>query len=237
MSKQVIAILGMHRSGTSSLAGTLQEAGLFLGDVFTSNPWNPKGNRENSKIMQLHNALLEANGGSWDQPPTRVIWSEDHRRQRDAIIADYEGAACWGFKDPRTLLTVEGWCEALPNLGFVGTFRHPEVVARSLQRREGRDAETWIALWVQYNERLLAWHRRYKFPILDFDSDADTYLQDLRRVIADLNLPGPAEELHFFDPSLRQVQLTASCRAPAEAQKTYDALRALSRQASGSRAR
>ena len=29
----VICILGMHRSGTSSLAGCLQEAGLELGDV------------------------------------------------------------------------------------------------------------------------------------------------------------------------------------------------------------
>ena len=40
-SQQVVVILGMHRSGTSLLTGTLQEAGLVLGDVVTSAPQSP----------------------------------------------------------------------------------------------------------------------------------------------------------------------------------------------------
>ena len=47
----VVLVLGMHRSGTSCLAGSLQQAGLELGDVFTSNPFNKKGNREHRDVM------------------------------------------------------------------------------------------------------------------------------------------------------------------------------------------
>jgi len=35
-SSQAVLILGMHRSGTSCLAGSLQEAGLYLGEVNTA---------------------------------------------------------------------------------------------------------------------------------------------------------------------------------------------------------
>ena len=64
-----VVILGMHRSGTSVLAGSLQEAGLVLGDVVTQAPHNKKGNRENRAIMFMQEDLLQSNGGSWDNPP------------------------------------------------------------------------------------------------------------------------------------------------------------------------
>jgi len=65
----VIAVLGMHRSGTSCLTGLLEDAGVPLGDVQKENPHNPLGNQENLRIMHLHDAVLAANGGSWDAPP------------------------------------------------------------------------------------------------------------------------------------------------------------------------
>jgi len=40
-------ILGMHRSGTSCLAGCLQAAGLISGEVNIQAMYNAKGNREN----------------------------------------------------------------------------------------------------------------------------------------------------------------------------------------------
>ena len=59
--RRVIAILGMHRSGTSCLTGSLQEAGLELGEHHTWNPYNRKGNRENQDFVDLHDAILAAN--------------------------------------------------------------------------------------------------------------------------------------------------------------------------------
>jgi len=71
--QRVIAILGMHRSGTSLLAGTLQECGLDLGDVITASPANEKGNRESWALMALHEDLLRKAGGSWNQPPGQPV--------------------------------------------------------------------------------------------------------------------------------------------------------------------
>ena len=67
---RVICILGMHRSGTSCLTGSLQEAGLSLGDCHTWNPHNLRGNRENQAFVDLHDDILKANHGAWDAPPT-----------------------------------------------------------------------------------------------------------------------------------------------------------------------
>src|SRR5687767_1907436 len=122
----------MHRSGTSCLAGSLEEAGLYLGDVITSAPANAKGNRENKRIMNLHDAVLHHSGGSWDKLPQRLSWSEQHREERDQIVRGYAAAPRWGFKDPRTLVLLDFWREVLGELEFVGTFRHPWLVAESL---------------------------------------------------------------------------------------------------------
>jgi hypothetical protein len=220
---QVIAILGMHRSGTSGLTGLLQEVGVFLGAVATKNVWNLKGNRENPRIMALHEELLGLNGGSWDAPPTSVAWPQRSRLARDAIIESYQHVPLWGFKDPRTLVVLEGWLEALPNLQLVGIFRHPLLVAESLQRRDGFPLEKGLRLWHIYNEILLAYHGRYGFPILSFDSDAFT--DSVLRLARSLGLPASSNTApEFFDPRLRHRTPTVELPLPRESQQLYLAL-------------
>lgn len=202
LSRRVVSIVGMHRSGTSCLAGTLQEAGLHLGSVITEAPHNAKGNRENRRIMDLQEAILVHSGGSWDEPPPLVTWTDEHRRERDDIILSYGDAQPWGFKDPRTLVTLDFWREAISDLAFVGTFRHPLLVAESLGRRNGGTVEKWLGLWKTYNERLLAIHAASPFPIVRFDTDVDVYRKSLGAVIANLGLANGVA-LGFFEPVLR----------------------------------
>lgn len=133
---RAVAILGMHRSGTSLLAGTLEECGLDLGDVNTFSPANRKGNRESWLLTALHEDLLRAAGGGWRAPPERpVSWGPLHRKIRDLYIGQFAASPVWGFKDPRLLFCLEGWLEVLPGLELVGVFRHPLEVAWSLVRR------------------------------------------------------------------------------------------------------
>ena len=114
--ERVICILGMHRSGTSCLMGSLQKAGLYLGKVSTWDLHNKQGNREHPDIFELHEDLLASNGGSWNNPPERVIWSEHHLDWGRRIIAGFSRSGNWGFKDPRTLLTLDGWKSLLDNI-------------------------------------------------------------------------------------------------------------------------
>lgn len=112
-----IAILGAHRSGTSALAGSLKRAGLYLGGVLDSGfELNPTGLQEPPAVLFMQEHLLEVNGGSWHEPPSDVVWGRLHRAVRDLFIESRFGQSVWGFKDPRTLLTLDGWYEALPEM-------------------------------------------------------------------------------------------------------------------------
>lgn len=221
--RPVLAIVGMHRSGTSCLAGSLQEAGLHLGTVITEAPHNAKGNRENKLIMDLQEDVLVHSGGRWDSPPAQVRWTDAHRVRRDAIIASYGGGQ-WGFKDPRTLMTLDFWLEALGEVDFVGTFRHPSLVAQSLLARNGGELPRWLDLWLAYNERMLALHERYRFPVVRFDVEPDRYRRSLLAVVEALGLPPPGGHLRFFEPELRHHDEPSGDDLPPRVRAMYERL-------------
>lgn len=204
-SQRVLAVLGMHRSGTSMLAGTLQEAGLVLGDVVTAAPHNRKGNREALPIRTLHDDLLSSAGGDWQTPPEAVVWRPVHRLLRDALIERFADQPIWGFKDPRSLFCLEGWLEALPQMEAVAIARHPLEVAASLQARDRMPLADGVALWEAYNRRLLHWIDQFECPLLVFEPKAEGMKQQLAGVLKTLNLPRQlgAGELRFFATELR----------------------------------
>ncbi|WP_146592014.1 sulfotransferase [Puniceibacterium confluentis] len=229
MTATPIVILGMHRSGTSCLAGSLQEAGLNLGRVDLKRRTNLKGNRENAQIMELNNAVLEANGAAWDSPPAApCLWSPEHAAQRDSLIADHPASRAWqrawGFKDPRTLLVLEGWLEALPGARRVGTFRHPLRVARSLQERNGFDIDRGLALWMDYNRRLLRATAGDEMPLICFDWPPEQYDAALRALVAQLGLRVPAAGFSFFETALRRNVDDLGADLPAGVQAVYQEL-------------
>jgi hypothetical protein len=221
---RVIIILGMHRSGTSCLTGCLQEAELFLGQVNEVSTDNLKGNRENRAIMNLHDDLLAANGGSWDCPPSTVVWSPAHEGRREALIAGYPKDRIWGFKDPRTLLTLEGWLEALPSTRCVGTFRHPWAVASSLNRRNRMPFDQGLNLWAVYNRRLLHHKRAMGFDLINFDLRPEDYLARLDVVAGRLDLKTANSAACIFDPTLR-VSVGSDQTLPGEIKSLYAELR------------
>lgn len=202
-----LVVLGMHRSGTSVLMGTLRDAGVHIGQVLAASiEGNRRGLQEAPAVLYMHEQLLEANGGSWREPPETVVWGELHRSVRDLFVESRAQQPLWGFKDPRTLLTLEGWLEVLPQLEPVGIFRDPLAVARSLERRNGFPLEQGLALWTAYNQRLLAWHHRRPFPLIEFAADPARVRQGLAAVLEALGLPRQAPQAGgaFFAPELRR---------------------------------
>jgi hypothetical protein len=224
--KPPLVILGMHRSGTSCLAGCLQEAGLALGEVNERAPFNARGNRENRAIMDLHDAVLAHNGGAWDAPPETVVWTEAHRQERDRIITSFEGFTLWGFKEPRSLLVLEGWLEVFPRMAMVGTFRHPGAVAASLAHRNGFSMATGLTLWMAYNRKLLAYRARFGFPIVDFDAAPDAYLGTLRTIAPQLGLREPEQGFGFFASELRHSEPDQEQALPDGVRRMHAELRA-----------
>jgi hypothetical protein len=222
----VVAVLGMHRSGTSALVGSLQQRGLFLGRHSTRNRYNPRGNRENPDVVRLNEDVLEASGGSWHAPPADVEWGAAHLERARLLLREHAGRPLWGFKDPRTLLTLEGWTGLVPDLEPVGVFRHPARVARSLAGRPGLPVEDPIEVWRVYNTRLLELYRRRAFPLLCFDEEPETLARNLDRIAEMLGLTSRAAEQPFFTEELRRTDAEPG-ELPAAVTALYDELRAL----------
>ena len=224
-----ICVLGMHRSGTSCVTGLLEDAGVFLGNVSKQNPHNKKGNQENLRIMRLHDAVLAANGGSWDNPPEAALaWSAEQKAELQAIIEEYRGHAPWAFKDPRSTFTLPAWREALPALRLIGTFRHPGAVAQSLHRRGKLSPEQGFGIWIRYNRRLLRHHAEQSFDLLCFDLAPEPYMQAAAKAFGRLNLDVSHTDFAFFEEQLRNIAIDPAFAAPpAEAMELYSRLQAL----------
>lgn len=225
VTQRVVLILGMHRSGTSCLAGSLQQAGLDLGDASTSSPHNPRGNRENAAFVRFNERVLNTNGGSWRQPPPSVVLNERQQARARALVAGFDGVPCWGFKDPRTLLLLDVWRELLPDAMTVGIFRHPLAVARSLAARDGMAEAEALALWCRYNRALLAAWRQRPFAMLDFDADERCFYAAIDSVCRSLALDAGAGVQRFFNRSLRSPAVGSAL--PVAVAALYDELKAV----------
>lgn len=221
---RVICVVGMHRSGTSYLTGSLQQAGLELLRVHEANPHNKKGNRENPQIMQLNDWVLDSNRGSWFEPPAQVSWSKAQLQQGRDIIAQYAEYPCWGFKDPRVLITLTGWQQLIPQLEFVGIFRHPALVAQSLNaRNEKLSLDSAVDLWVEYNSRLLALRERESFPLLHFAPREMDMAQRVKNLAQSLGLPN-SQAIDFYDADLVNQEDFQRLDLSPQAVELYEAL-------------
>jgi len=207
----------MHRSGTSWLAGSLQERGLPFGDVNESAAHNAKGTRENDALQAIHVGVLRDSKGTWRDPPRRVVWSDDRRAQLRGFIDEMNARyPQWGFKDPRTLLFLDEWQRQVSGLELVGIYRHPEAVARSLAKRDFSpvDHRHSVKLWRIYNARLVDAHRREPFPILRFDVPKPELFAGLEAVGEPWHLPGVAGCGSFFEPELVHEVATSDAAVP-----------------------
>lgn len=188
MKRPPVAVIGMHRSGTSCLAGCLEDLGLNLGDVITEAPHNKKGNRENPRLWPVHDAVLARVGGAWDNPPSEpVVWTAGERAALKAVLAEYDDLPePWGFKDPRATVLLDGWFEVLPELQLIASIRHPLAVAGSLAARNGYEVARSLDIWAGYNRALLRWRELTPFAVIDYD--ALDYEARVRRAACELGL-------------------------------------------------
>src|SRR4051794_27736950 len=66
---QAVLVLGMHRSGTSAMAGALALCGFATGsDLMPAAADNPKGFWEHAGVVAIHERLLRALDRPWHDP-------------------------------------------------------------------------------------------------------------------------------------------------------------------------
>lgn len=158
--KDVICIIGMHRSGTSLVARLLNLCGLDLGpseNFLEPNDSNPLGFFENEDFTyKIDDGLLNHLGGSWDNlPEFKDGWEYDPAleqivQEAKERIQSFSKSPKWGWKDPRTTVLLPFWESLIPNLRFVICVRNPLEVAKSLAKRDRIPIKKGIHLWQQY---------------------------------------------------------------------------------------
>lgn len=141
----IVIVLGMHRSGTSALAGLLHHNGVHMGDQETFYPppmkENPKGFFENKRFRNLNDAMLSKVGYKVKSfnpiiPRVQKISQELSDKMTILLTAYNQRFTNWGWKDPRTSLTIHHWLEQLVKLGLLDQLRIIMMVRSAKQIRD-----------------------------------------------------------------------------------------------------
>tara|TARA_A100001515_G_C4584170_1_gene213941 strand:+ start:699 stop:1250 length:552 start_codon:yes stop_codon:yes gene_type:complete len=174
-------VLGMHRSGTSLLAKALHtfdnDPKVSMGDIMLedslgeeelklANGSNSQGHFEDDEFMQLNERILAAAEGSWFKPPTRekILSVSGQFSEEIKALVNKRSAPIWGWKDPRSCLTIDLFHPYIENPHYICMFRSVEGVAESLVRRD----EHTIGMYKEYAMNLA---REYNRRILQFMSE------------------------------------------------------------------
>ncbi len=177
-----VIVLGMHHSGTSILAEVLHRNGVFM---------QANMHHHESKFFtrEINDELIMGGGAAWAQLPLMPVAEVmakrdlvqsviDRKAQRKYVEAGYDGESRWGFKDPRTCVTLPLFLEIFPNAQLLHIIRNEDDVAASLAAnfKEGlgrqTDREFWKELQRQYVARAHEFGRGhasyYEFQYEDF---------------------------------------------------------------------
>ena len=222
--RRAVVVLGMHRSGTSAVAGCLHRLGVDFGPrLMPATEDNARGYFEHIDIVNLHDRLLLALDSSWDEiRPLPPGWSQDDARTGryraellELLQRDLPTAPLWGIKDPRLCRLLPWWEPVWAATGsrplFVIVRRSPSEVAASLARREGFSIAKSHLLWLLHTveaERATRFGPRVFVEFKDFLSDWRAALEPVRAALG-RPWPTPSAEA-FIDPALIRSAATAS---------------------------
>lgn len=157
-----ILILGMHRSGTSAIAGSLAQLGVAVPKtLLPPREFNPRGFWESARLMKFNDRLLTRMGSAWSEWGRLDFGSlSDYERSAikddlvQALNHEFGDAQLAMIKDPRICRLMPLWLEALSETGFqvrvILAVRPPLDVAASLAKRNGIGHVHSMLLWLRY---------------------------------------------------------------------------------------
>ena len=118
-SRQLLFVVGMHRSGTSALCAALAAAGASFGEQLLApmQGVNDEGFWEDQELVAINEAILTANGCHWYNP---LNWPSDDgwidklpealtARGRARLQSGFGQGPLEAVKDPRLCLTLPFW--------------------------------------------------------------------------------------------------------------------------------
>lgn len=247
MKSQGIVVLGMHRSGTSMLAGLLHLAGAYLGETIEARADNPKGFWEHKALCLVDMNILHHLGCPWDAPlPLPQGWQEqlEHFEEpKQSIVAELCAQPLWAIKEPRLCHLFPWWREAFLKAGarlvVLLAVRNPFAVAASLNTRSPMPQERAMLSWCQHLLAAEAASRGLPRMLVDYEAllqDPLFFLQGMRETLRiPLQNPQPEALGAFVDQNLqnhKDASLVPATALQAVSLEMYKKCAALSGQRS-----
>ncbi len=252
---RAVAILGMHRSGTSTVARAINLMGVYLGDAGKMMPGtadNAEGYWEHLEIYDLQVRLLDRLDRDWNiAEPLPEGWLQSEAVKpfkaelAGIIAANFGGRQLWAWKEPRSCILLPLWREVLEGtqtkLSCLFVVRSPVDVASSLMRRDGIPFSQALGIWFHYNLAALKDAAGLPMVFLSYEQLLTAWEPEIHRCAATLNLDRPANEQKyreamnaFIQPGLRHNQSSAVrlLELPHPVQELYQVLLEACRQSS-----
>jgi hypothetical protein len=198
LSPRVYLIVGMHRSGTSSVGRLMEAVGFDFGDNLLEgiDSINDRGFWEDRDVVALNEHIFSLYGTSWyDFERLPGKWWEEEK------IKDMVGVAeTWyreGFshdkpvavKDPRFCRLLPFWKRVFLGMGIhphiIFVVRHPAEVAASLRRRDGFSLQVGYLLWLAYVIDGLYYSRNLDLSLIDYETLLSNPEQTVSRLMRD----------------------------------------------------
>jgi hypothetical protein len=195
-----ILIVGMHRSGTSALAGLVGKLGVPLGDhMLEPGSDNPKGYWEHREVVSVHERLLAGLGSRWDDVRAfpenwqeREVAREAALAISDIISSDFSECPMWAVKDPRLCRVLPLWFEVLqkryvrPVVLFM--VRRPREVSASIEARNHWQPLVGKLLWLRYMTEAITASSALPREVLLYDDLLDDPLATVLGALAKLGI-------------------------------------------------
>lgn len=155
-------ILGMHRSGTSSVAGTLIKLGAAApSNILGANEGNQAGHWESEPLIAFHDELLASAGSRWDDWRAfnpdwydTPVAAQFKARAKQLLEQEFRDASLFVFKDPRNCRLARFWLDIFAERGIapkiILPIRSPLEVARSHRARDRFPLRKGLLLWLRH---------------------------------------------------------------------------------------
>lgn len=208
--RRQIAVLGMHRSGTSVVAQLIAAMGAYAGEdakLPKGDAFNPSGYWEHRDVVALNEEILRSLDASWGAPlqipqtPPSPAFVERARTIAQTLAA--HGTSV--LKDPRMSILFPYWRDALDNPACVLVWREPAAVARSLESRDDIPLPAGLALWEEYTRAMLVATRGVPRVLVSYEelvADPIRFAARLHEFFGVGTLPTDDEVRAIVDPKL-----------------------------------
>ena len=198
--RKCILVCGMHRSGTSAVAGSLFHMGIYAGkNLMKAQHDNPKGFFENQVVHDFNRTLIKKLGYTWDDLrlsdllDDEIVYAQsDYASAAEITKNEFLDSNLFFIKDPLLSLLLPFWIKVLRKLNIsisiIKVLRDKTSIADSLKRRNNMSLRKASLLTEIYHYSIDKNSESYPRCVVSYEALMSNSQQVLDAIFEQLNV-------------------------------------------------